>query len=54
MTDSPLLPRRTVSRPSQAWNPTRPTATNDGQSSDGPVAMIEDGEQRQPEDLERR
>ena len=26
VTDSPLLPRRTVSRPSQAWKPTSPTA----------------------------
>jgi hypothetical protein len=34
VTDSPLLPRRTVSRPSQAWNPTSPTAPNDGQRSD--------------------
>ena len=31
VTDSPLLPRRTVSRPSHAWKPTRPTAPSDGQ-----------------------
>ena len=35
VTDSPLLPRRTVSRPSQAWNPTSATAASDGQSSEG-------------------
>ena len=34
MTDSPLLPRRTVSRPSHAWNPTSATAANDGQTID--------------------
>ena len=34
MTDSPLLPRRTVSRPSHAWNPTSATAPSDGQRID--------------------
>ncbi len=35
VTDSPLFPRRTVSRPSHAWKPTKPTAPIDGHSSDG-------------------
>ena len=35
VTDSPLLPRRTVSRPSHAWNPTRATPASDGQRIDG-------------------
>ena len=52
MTDSPLLPRRTVSRPSHAWNPTSPTAANDGHRIDAPIAMVEERQEGEPEDLE--
>ena len=52
VTDSPLLPRRTVSRPSHAWNPTSATAASDGQRSDAPVAVVAEGQDREPQDLE--
>ena len=41
VTDSPLFPSRTVSRPSQAWNPTSPTAAIEG--PDRPlISMVEE------------
>ena len=48
MTDSPLLPRRTVSRPSHAWNPTSPTAANDGQRIERRSRWSTDGQEASP------
>ena len=52
MTDSPLLPRRTVSRPSHAWNPTSSDGGERRPQDRAAVAVVAHGEDREAEDLE--
>ena len=52
VTDSPELPRRTVSRPSHAWKPTSSDGRERRPQDRAAVAVVADGQDREAEDLE--